>query len=88
MNCYLEDILDDCSLIILSLLGMLAFGFIAALMLYLPVIAVPQAMLLYVVGGAIAIICMCGVLLLGRYLAQGIRDIRTDVVRYNKYKTK
>lgn len=88
MNCYLEDILDDCSLIILSLLGMLGLGFIAALMLYLPVIAVPQAMLLYVVGGAIAIICMCGVLLLGRYLAQGIRDIRTDVVRYNKYKTK
>lgn len=82
MNRYIEDILDDCSLIILSLLGMLAIGLIAALMLYLPVIAVPQATLLYVVGGAIAIICMCGILLLGRYLAQGIRDIRADVTRY------
>lgn len=86
MNYYLEDIFDDCSLIFLSLLGMLAFGFIAALMIYLPTLMVPQDVLLYVVGGAIAIICISGILLLGRYLSNAIRDLRKDVRQYRHSK--
>ena len=86
MSYYLEDIFDDCSLIFLSLLGMLAFGFLAALMIYLPTLMVPQAALLYVVDGAIAVICMCGILLLGRYLSNAIRDLRKDVRMYRRSK--